>query len=433
MKALILDGAEALRDMADAAVASLRQQLEARGYSVTHHVLSELEIPACRGDFACWTATPGLCTQPGPHRDLARELIQSDLAIWLTPVAFGGYSSALKKILDHCIPLVSPLMTTVHGETHHVPRYARFPGVLAIGLMESRDIGEARVFERLVQRNALNVHTERCSSSVLTRGDLPALPALAARWLDELATPAALGGASATLPLAATRDRPATPPRRVLLLNGSPRGKASVSAAIAAHLEMLLSRRGVQATTTSVEARLREDPKLRELIREVQAADVVALAVPVYVDSLPAPVTRALEILARERRRAGCPRARFLAVVNCGFPEAVHTETALAICRGFTERANLAWIGGLGIGGGGMLAGKPLAQLGRRARFVTHALELTADAVARGQEVPDEAQQLVRQLPLPRWLYSRIADWGFRREALRHGALGRLGDRPDAR
>jgi multimeric flavodoxin WrbA len=108
MKALILNGAVALRDMADAVDAALAPRLGALGYEIARRDLAALEVPHCNGDFGCWTLTPGVCVQRGPHRDVARDMIQSDLVVWLTPVTFGGYSSALKRHLDHCIPLISP-------------------------------------------------------------------------------------------------------------------------------------------------------------------------------------------------------------------------------------------------------------------------------------------------------------------------------------
>jgi multimeric flavodoxin WrbA len=431
VKALILDGAEALRDMGDSVLAALAPQLEARGYSVTRRDLSRLEIPDCRGDFGCWTVTPGVCVQRGPHQDLARELIQSDLVVWLTPVTFGGYSSALKRLLDHCIPLISPLMTTVDGETHHVPRYQHFPSVLAVGLLETLEPGLARVFERVVRRNVLNMHAQRWASPVLARGELPQVAPLASRWLEDLAASRAPRAAAEPLEVGAARDLPESAPRRALLLVGSPRGRASVSAAIATHLQALLCERGLSVATELLHDWRRKDPTLRGLATRLDEADLVALATPLYVDALPAPLTEALELLARGRERAS-RRARFLAIVNCGFPEAVHTETALAICRAFAQQASLDWIGGLGVGGGGMLAGKPLAELGGRARFVTRALELTAEAVAAGEVVPDEARRVAGKLPIPALIYRLIADWGFREEARRRTAAQRLGDRPYA-
>jgi len=432
MKALILNGAVALRDMSRAVEVALAPQLAAHCYDVARHDLTSLEIPDCKGDFGCWTVTPGICVQRGPHRDVARDLIRSDLTVWITPVTFGGYSSALKRQLDHCIPLISPRFTTLDGETHHEPRYERFPSVLAVGLSEQSDEAAHRVFERLVRRNVLNTYAPHFNSPVLTRSDLPGLTSRVAFWLDDLAASRPPGATAEPLEIGARVDLPLAEPRRALLIVGSPRGSASVSAAIASHLEALLTDRGLTVTTEWIHRALHEDPDLRGLAASLGEADVVALAVPLYVDSLPGPVMRAFEVLAG-RRAVGAPaRPRFLAIVNCGFPEAVHTDTALAICRLWAREAGLEWIGGLGIGGGGMLEGKPLAELGGRARCVTRALVLAANAVAQGRVIPDEALRLARTLPVPAWLYRFFGEWGFRREAKKHGTRRRLGERPYA-
>jgi multimeric flavodoxin WrbA len=432
VKALILNGANVLRDMAEAAEDALASQLSGRGYDVRRYDLAALEIPECKGDFGCWTVTPGVCVQAGPHREVARDLIQSDLVAWLTPVTFGGYSSALKRQLDHCIPLISPRFAKVDGETHHEPRYERFPSVLAVGLSDRPDEAAARVFERLVRRNVLNMYAPHFGSPILTRSDLPALAARVARCLDELSASRPPGSMAEPLDLGARPDLPLAVPRRALLLVGSPRGSASVSAAISSHLGALLAQRGLTISTEWVPRTVREDPERRALAAALSGADVVVLATPLYVDSLPAPVTEALEALARRRTPEAASRPRFLAIVNCGFPEAVHTDTALAICRLWAREAGLDWIGGLGIGGGGMLAGKPLAALGGRARAVTGALALSATAIAEGRIVPEEALRLARTLTIPAWLYRFLGDWGFRQEAKKHGTLARVGERPYA-
>jgi multimeric flavodoxin WrbA len=430
MKALILNGAGALRDMADAAGAALDSRLAADGYEILRRDLAALAVPDCNGDFGCWTVTPGVCVQPGPHREVARDLIRSDLAVWLTPITFGGYSSTLKRQLDHLIPLISPHFTRIDGETHHEPRYERFPRLLVVGLLERPDPGAAAVFRRLVRRNVLNVHAPRFASPCLVREELPRLDALAREWLRELEASRRPSPAAEPLELGARPGLPPAPPRRALLLVGSPRGDASVSAAIAAHLGALLGERGLAVTTEHARGCLRRDPELRRLGEAVREADLVVLASPLYVDSLPAPVTEVLERLAGQRALDGGPRPRLVAIVNSGFPEAVHNDTALGICRQFAGEARLDWAGGLAVGGGGMLAGGPLAEQGGRARNAVRALALTADALAKGLAVPAEAERLARTLPIPRWLYQLLAERGFRRDAKRRGALPQLDARP---
>ena len=89
------------------------------------------------------------------------------------------------------------------------------------------------------------------ASPVLTRDELPELAARVARWLDELSASRPPGSAAEPLELGARSDLPLVVPRRALMLVGSPRGSASMSAAIASHLEGLLRGAGSQRSRRS--------------------------------------------------------------------------------------------------------------------------------------------------------------------------------------
>jgi multimeric flavodoxin WrbA len=418
--------------MAAAVEAALGPRLASQGYAVARHDLPSLPIPDCQGDFGCWTATPGVCVHAGAHRDVARDVIQSDLVVWLTPVTFGGYSSALKRALDHCIPLISPWFMTVEGETHHRPRYERFPDVLVVGLAEKKEEDAVRVFERLVLRNAVNMHTRRFLSVVIDRTEAHEIDGGVGSWLERLAVSGAPHVGGPPLDLSPRADLALERPGSALLLVGSPRGGASVSASLAGYLGRRLAARRILVAAEHVKAR---DPRLDLGFSGPDGprqSDLLVLATPLYVDSLPSPVTALLEGLARRKTLAGPRRSRLLAIVNSGFPEAVHNDTALAICKRFAAEAGLDWVGGLGLGGGGMFAGKPLAEQGGRARTVRRALDLTADALSEGRVVPEEARQLMATLPIPRWLYRLFGEWGFRQEARKHGVRARVDARPYA-
>ncbi len=60
-------------------------------------------------------ADPGECARDDDGRRVAREVIRSNLAVFLTPVTFGGYSSVLKGAVDRLIPLGSPFFARVGG------------------------------------------------------------------------------------------------------------------------------------------------------------------------------------------------------------------------------------------------------------------------------------------------------------------------------
>ena len=105
------------------------------------------------------------------------------------------------------------------------------------------------------------------------------------------------------------------------------------------------------------------------MLDAVDAADLVMLAFPLYVDSLPAPVMNALEHIAAHRASQAetKPHQLFAAISNCGFPEPDHNATALAICENFARLTYFNWAGSLALGAGeGMVHGMPLNELDGR-------------------------------------------------------------------
>ncbi len=173
MNATILDGC-APRDRTAAAIREAAiKRLQETGFAVKHVCLPEIQIAPCAGDFKCWTSSPGICAIDDANREIVRGVVQSDLLLLLTPVTFGGYSSELKKAVDHFVPNVLPILARAAGETHHPLRYDRFPSLAAFGILPVPDEECERIFETLVRRNALNMRPPACVSGVFFRTGRP--------------------------------------------------------------------------------------------------------------------------------------------------------------------------------------------------------------------------------------------------------------------
>ncbi|MFP4476874.1 MAG: NAD(P)H-dependent oxidoreductase [Desulfatibacillaceae bacterium] len=170
MKAVILNGAEPGDQIAGMLHGILVTELSAAGWEAVPFILSDMSIQPCMGCFKCWTRTPGMCVMDDPSRELARAYMDSELAVLLTPVVFGGYGWHLKKALDRMICVVSPFFIQVEGETHHRTRYDRYPSLLGLGVMREADADEANVFTTLVQRNALNLHAPAVAAGLVVPG-----------------------------------------------------------------------------------------------------------------------------------------------------------------------------------------------------------------------------------------------------------------------
>jgi NAD(P)H-dependent FMN reductase len=219
-------------------------------------------------------------------------------------------------------------------------------------------------------------------------------------------------------------------PAKALVLMGSPKAGRGNSESLGTYLLARLAERGVQTQMLSVIRALRSPEATQALLDAADGADLLILATPLYVDSLPSGVIRAMELLAARRRPAAQARpARFAAVMNCGFPEAGHNDTALAICKRFAAEAGFEWAGGLSMGMGEAIGGRPLEKAGRMLRKVRTALDMAAATLAEGQPVPAEAARVMAKPLLPSWLCMFIGNLRWKRVAKKQGA-GRLDARP---
>ena len=220
---------------------------------------------------------------------------------------------------------------------------------------------------------------------------------------------------------------------KVILVIGSPREKDSTSVALGNYLvKQLKAATEIEAETHYTHRAIRSEAALPAALAALAGAELVIFAAPVYVDSMPAPaigfLERATSFLAESAART--PGQRFVALTNCGFPEAQHGDVMLEICRRFAEQTGFAWAGGLTLGGGEPLHGRPLEASGPMARSAMAALDATATALAQGGDVPPEADALMRKPRIQPAVYRRMGNLMWKRQAKKRGLQGQLRARP---
>ncbi|MEA3239605.1 MAG: NAD(P)H-dependent oxidoreductase, partial [Candidatus Bipolaricaulota bacterium] len=177
--------------------------------------------------------------------------------------------------------------------------------------------------------------------------------------------------------------------KRVLLLVGSPKAPGkSVSEALGAYVVEKLGTRGWSSETIFIRMSLQSDEGRAALLEAVKTADLIILSFPLYVDSLPAPVIRAMELIAERRLDK---KTRLAVIANCGFPEAQHNNVAMDICQRFAHASGLEWAGGLALGMGGAVSSQRLKEQGGMVGKIIKSLDLTVDAFVNNKSMPDEA------------------------------------------
>ncbi len=157
MKVLILDGTKSNNNESTKIFDLMLEELKKLNWDVASIVLEDKNIAYCTGCFGCWVQTPGECVIKDYEENIVKEMVHSDLIIYLTPIMFGGYSSILKKALDRQIGRVLPYFTKIDGEVHHSKRYEKQQSLLSIGLLDKHDAEKEEIFKILVARNAINM------------------------------------------------------------------------------------------------------------------------------------------------------------------------------------------------------------------------------------------------------------------------------------
>ncbi|MCW3999916.1 MAG: NAD(P)H-dependent oxidoreductase [Candidatus Bathyarchaeota archaeon] len=218
--------------------------------------------------------------------------------------------------------------------------------------------------------------------------------------------------------------------KKALLFIGSPHGFNSSSNSLGTYLLDKLQSGGYETSKIHAQAAIHNKEKQAEMLSQVADSDILILAFPLYVDSLPAGLILALEKIAEDRKNgAAAKHTRVLAIVNNGFPDAKQNATAIAICKQFANEVGYEWAGGLTMGAGAMINGMPLEKA-PMIKNIKKSLDLTAKSLLEGSTVPEEAMQLMAKPVMPNFIMTRIANMGWKNMAKPYGNQKKLRDRP---
>jgi hypothetical protein len=126
----------------------------------------------------------------------------------------------------------------------------------------------------------------------------------------------------------------------------------------------------------------------------------------------------------------GTRTQHFVAIVNNGFPEPEHNLSAIEICRRFAMETGFVWAGGLIVGGGAALGGRPLEETGGMTRNLRETLDKAAEVIARGESIPKEVEQEVGRQLYPSYVPTLFGGLGWWWQKRKEGGKGSLRARP---
>ena len=109
----------------------------------------------CQGCFGCWTKHPAECFMKDKLHEACRILGQADQRVIVTKNLYGGYSAAVKNVLDRSIGTSTPFSTYRGRQMHHTLRYGKH-GLWKVIVYGETTEAEQETFRYRAERNAIN-------------------------------------------------------------------------------------------------------------------------------------------------------------------------------------------------------------------------------------------------------------------------------------
>jgi hypothetical protein len=194
--------------------------------------------------------------------------------------------------------------------------------------------------------------------------------------------------------------------KKLILLNGSPRKKGT-SYSFSRTISILAEDRGISTELVHIIDYLDGTKDFGNLINLLSKSDIIGFIQPLYVDALPYPVIWCFEKLFNEHKNILQGKNCF-ALGQSGFPDITLCDPLLGSCKLFAKATGMNWLGGLAYGGGAIIDGRLLENLGGKGQKITKAFKLSLESIILGKEIPTEVQTLLT-IKIPKLLFRPMA------------------------
>mgnify|MGYP002514628590 FL=1 len=84
-----------------------------------HALAADGKYAPCQGCFGCWTKHPAECFMKDKLQQVCRIIGQADEMVIVTKNLYGGYSAAVKNVMDRAIGSSTPFSTYRGKQMHH--------------------------------------------------------------------------------------------------------------------------------------------------------------------------------------------------------------------------------------------------------------------------------------------------------------------------
>lgn len=195
-------------------------------------------------------------------------------------------------------------------------------------------------------------------------------------------------------------------PQKIILFVGSPRKKGT-SFSFARTFKKLFEYRGATSDIEFIIDYYDGKAAFSGLKTVLADIDAIGLFMPMYVDSLPAPVVWFLKKVTLDFQSELRGKSLF-AVSQCGFPDVTLLQPSLESCRLFAQANTMKWLGGLGYGGGAIIDGALMEDLGKKGENLTASFRMAVEDITERKSIRPEVQKRIT-VRIPKIAYWPLA------------------------
>ncbi|MCG3215974.1 MAG: NAD(P)H-dependent oxidoreductase [Candidatus Heimdallarchaeota archaeon] len=237
--------------------------------------------------------------------------------------------------------------------------------------------------------------------------------------------------------------------KQVTLLMCSPRKKQSASYSLGSYVTSLLEEKGITAKIFQIYNTLRDSDKIDEMVKAIDASDILVLSSPLYVDSAPFMTIKLMNLIAKEKQEGKIRKKErlILAISNAGYLEYFHNNIAIRIYEQFAKENEFTWAGGLPIGAAGMYTSMSISDFLKQfeglpeedprheyfckpARILDFVIKTSVDYLSKGEIVPRDELQKLEFISMPLQAYADGGNKNWIGWAEQLGTKDKLRDKP---
>ena len=206
----------------------------------------------------------------------------------------------------------------------------------------------------------------------------------------------------------------------ICYINGSPKGNNSSSFFFISKLKEEMDETSYNKfyihAASSIHSRTIQDD-----FKTVDNADILIIAFPLYIYSVPGSLMRFLEDYYTHLKTLNTKKdIRVYAVVNCAFPDPTINNEAVRVLKNFCARLNLNWRFAVSIGAGGLVgAAKKIKFMDNLCSKVYDSLYDINNDIETKSEAPVENRYAAPSSSM--LLYGRIGKTNWVRAAMSNG------------